>query len=118
MQRLFVYGTLAPGGPNVHILEKIGGSWQSASVRGKRYQEGWGATLGYPGIVINETGEEVAGFLFSSTQLTEHWESLDEFEGEGYERILTTAELSSGNKVESSVYALKRKLSTLEDLHN
>ena len=33
MERLFVYGTLGPGRPNEHILLKIGGTWQPASVR-------------------------------------------------------------------------------------
>ena len=31
--------------------------------------EGWGAAAGYPGIVLDEHGAEVAGFLFSSDAL-------------------------------------------------
>ena len=108
IQNLFVYGTLAPGKPNEHVLENIGGSWQSASVRGKLYDEGWGAALGYPGIVMGEAGEEISGFLFSSDKLAEHWESLDDFEGEGYERILTMAKLTDESSVEAFVYVLKR----------
>lgn len=108
MQHLFVYGTLAPGKPNEHVLENIGGSWQCASVRGKLYNEGWGATLGYPGIVMDRVGEEIAGALFSSDKLAAHWASLDEFEGEGYERILTMATLMDGSSVEAFIYVLKR----------
>ena len=29
IQRLFVYGTLAPGRPNEHVLSEIGGSWEA-----------------------------------------------------------------------------------------
>ncbi|HSE41878.1 MAG TPA: gamma-glutamylcyclotransferase, partial [Acidobacteriota bacterium] len=43
MKRLFVYGTLAPGRPNEHILGQIGGSFEPATVIGTLYQEGWGA---------------------------------------------------------------------------
>ena len=39
MQRLFVYGTLAPGRANAHVLTGIDGTWEEASVTGKRYAE-------------------------------------------------------------------------------
>ena len=29
IQRLFVYGTLALGRPNEHVLRKIGGTWEA-----------------------------------------------------------------------------------------
>ena len=35
---LFVYGTLAPGEPNEHILKDVEGVWLEASVTGKLYQ--------------------------------------------------------------------------------
>ena len=108
-QRLFVYGTMAPGRPNEHLLKEIGGSWQKASVRGTLISEGWGATLGYPAIVLDELGDEVNGFLFSSDRLSEHWAKLDEFEGDAYERVLTMAMLSDKSMVEAYVYALKRR---------
>jgi gamma-glutamylcyclotransferase (GGCT)/AIG2-like uncharacterized protein YtfP len=34
MESLFVYGTLGPGRPNAHILEKIGGTWREGHVAG------------------------------------------------------------------------------------
>ncbi len=107
-QRLFVYGTLAPGGPNEHLLQRIGGSWQKASARGKLIPEGWGATLGYPAIVLDPDGDKVEGLLFSSDALSEHWRKFDEFEGEGYERVLTMVELSDGSTVQAYIYALRR----------
>ena len=78
IERLFVYGTLAPGRPNAHVLAGVRGTWEPATVRGTLYPEGWGAAVGYPGIVLEETGREVPGFVFSSDELAEHWTRLDE----------------------------------------
>jgi gamma-glutamylcyclotransferase (GGCT)/AIG2-like uncharacterized protein YtfP len=104
--RLFVYGTLAPGRPNEHVLADVAGQWQPATVTGKLLQEGWGAALGSPGIVLDEHGVEVAGFLFSSDELAEHWARLDELEGEGYERVLTTVRLKNGTVADAYIYQL------------
>ncbi len=108
--KLFVYGTLAPGRPNEHILRNIGGSWDEASVTGILHQEGWGSGMGYPGITLDKDGNKVEGFLFSSDTISEHWPELDEFEGEGYERVLTTAELKNGTIVNAYIYTLKLKI--------
>lgn len=105
--RLFVYGTLAPGRPNEHVLADIPGEWEPATVIGTLLPEGRGATAGYPGIVLGDEGGEVEGLLFSSENLAEHWGRLDEFEGEGYERVLTTATLKDGRTVEACIYRLR-----------
>ena len=105
--RLFVYGTLAPGRPNAHVLADVRGTWQPATVRGTLVPEGWGAAAGYPGIILEERGEEVEGLLFSSESLGEHWARLDQFEGEGYERVLTAVKLRNGTRVQAYVYALR-----------
>ena len=105
--RLFVYGTLAPGRPNEHVLTEVPGSWEPATVRGTLHQEGWGATVGYPGIVLDEHGGEVHGFSFSSEELSAHWTRLDEFEGNGYERVVASVELGDGTVVKAHIYALK-----------
>lgn len=107
--RLFVYGTLAPGRPNEHILAVIPGEWEPATVTGTLLQEGWGAAVGYPGIVLGEHGTEAEGFLFTTESLAEHWARLDEFEGEGYERVLTTVKLDDGTAVEAYIYTLSGK---------
>ena len=44
--RLFVYGTLAPGRPKEHVLAEVSGTWEPATVRGKLLQGGWVAELG------------------------------------------------------------------------
>jgi gamma-glutamylcyclotransferase (GGCT)/AIG2-like uncharacterized protein YtfP len=104
---LFVYGTLAPGRPNEHVLAEVPGTWQPATVKGTLRQEGWGAAVGYPGIVLDEIGSEVRGFVFSSDELAAHWTRLDEFEGEGYKRVLAPATLEDGTIVHAYIYALR-----------
>ena len=106
IHRLFVYGTLAPGRPNAHLLADVPGQWQPATVTGTLRQEGWGAEVGYPGIVLDERGDEVEGFLFSSERLAERWAELDAFEGEGYARVLTPVRLGDGTGVEAYIYSL------------
>ena len=105
--RLFVYGTLAPGRPNEHILAEVPGKWEPATIMGTLLPDGWGAAVGYPGIILDEHGDEVEGLLFSSDSLAEHWARLDEFEGEGYARVLTTVERKDGTPVEAYVYRLR-----------
>jgi gamma-glutamylcyclotransferase (GGCT)/AIG2-like uncharacterized protein YtfP len=61
IERLFVYGTLGPGRPNAHVMDAIGGSWNTTTVTGTLRQEGRGAAMGYPGINLDENGGEVEG---------------------------------------------------------
>ncbi|MEM7511354.1 MAG: gamma-glutamylcyclotransferase family protein [Bacteroidota bacterium] len=109
MNKLFVYGSLGPGRPNEHILSSIGGSWQTGSVKGNLLEEGWGADMGFPGIILDEEGEVVNGFVFSSKNLPEHWERLDAFEGEAYERVVANVLVENETSVEAYIYALKRE---------
>jgi gamma-glutamylcyclotransferase (GGCT)/AIG2-like uncharacterized protein YtfP len=104
--RLFVYGTLAPGKPNAHVLADVRGTWTPATVTGTLYAEGWGAAQGYPGIVLAADGDAVPGLVFSSDELPQHWARLDAFEGDGYVRELTTARFDDGSTVEVYIYAL------------
>lgn len=72
MNRLFIYGTLAPGRPNEHVLVDVPGKWEPAYVRGRLLQRGWGSSVGYPGIVLDEQADKVPGFIFSSEHLEKH----------------------------------------------
>ena len=110
MERLFVYGTLAPGKPNHKILADVPGEWKQAMLRGVLIEEGWGSEMGCPGIVPTEDGEEVDGYVFSSEHLTEHWSWLDDFEGDGYERVLVTVRADENQSLMAYVYALKHSL--------
>lgn len=108
-QRLFVYGTLAPGEPNEHILKKINGRWDKASVKGRLYPLGWGAGYGYPGLILDESAESVSGLIFSSDELNDFWRELDEFEGDGYQRVITAISQDDGSLVDAFVYVLKQE---------
>jgi len=108
-EKLFVYGTLSLGRPNEHILNDIGGTWEIASVRGILKDKGWGAEMGFPGIELNESGKEVEGFVFTSENLREHWISLDEFEGEVYQRVISKVVLESGCAVDAYIYTLRQE---------
>ena len=106
MKRLFVYGTLAPGQANHHVLSAIPGSWKAATLQGRLLNEGWGSELGCPGIVPSHDGEEVEGYVLCSHELGEHWGMLDEFEGDGYKRQLVQVKIKTGECVDAYVYAL------------
>lgn len=109
IEYLFVYGTLAPNRPNAHILEKIdsSGLWSKAKIYGRLEQKGWGADVGFPGLVLStEQAEEIEGFLFSSDRIHLHWNELDEFEGNEYSRQLVEVILENGAKQSAYVYAL------------
>ena len=43
---LAVYGTLAPGQPNHHVVAPLGGEWTDGLIEGDLLPEGWGATRG------------------------------------------------------------------------
>ncbi len=103
---LFVYGTLAPGEVNEHVLAPLKGSWEPATVRGALVQEGWGAEHGFPALRLNEESEPVAGQLFYSPGLTDLWGELDEFEGAAYRRVVTNVKLNSGQSIAANLYVL------------
>ena len=92
--RLAVYGTLAPGRSNHHQLAGLSGRWRTGTVRGRLFASGWGAALGYPGLVLDEHGDAVEVQLFESPDLPAHWRRLDEFEGSGYQRVAVAVALA------------------------
>jgi len=106
-QRLFVYGSLRPGGRNQHALAGIEGSWQRGWVRGRLLEGGWGAAMGYPAIRLDDSAEAVPGDVLTSSRLDEHWDRLDEFEGDEYRRVLATVRLQDEATVQAFVYVLR-----------
>ena len=100
--RLATYGTLAPGRPNHHQLDGLDGRWLEGRVYGTLVDAGWGANLGYPALVLDSGGMAVDVHVFESLDLPAHWSRLDEFEGPGYDRVVTTVHTSDGT-VEASI---------------
>lgn len=106
MEHLFVYGTLKPGESHAHLLERIGGSWHKASVRARLYPQGIGPTSGYPVVILDPQGDPIEGYVFSADYLPQHWSDLDDYEGEGYRRVLTAVTLDEGGSLDAYIYVL------------
>ncbi len=103
--RLATYGTLAPGRVNEGQLADLTGTWSNGTVRGRLLQAGWGADLGYPGMIPDDDGDVIEVFIFTSADLPDHWTRLDAFEGEGYRRARVPA-ITDDGEVEVSIYVL------------
>jgi gamma-glutamylcyclotransferase (GGCT)/AIG2-like uncharacterized protein YtfP len=103
--RLAVYGTLAPGRPNHHQLAGLEGRWRTGTVRGRLADAGWGAAMGFPGLILDEQGDAVEVQVFESSDLPAHWPRLDAFEGAGYKRVTATVILAA-EMVSASIYVL------------
>ena len=103
--RLATYGTLAPGRPNHGQLAGLSGRWLAGRVRGSLVQEGWGAELGYPGLILDAGGPLVEVDVFESSALPHHWHRLDAFEGPGYRRVATDVSTAEG-VLPASIYVL------------
>jgi gamma-glutamylcyclotransferase (GGCT)/AIG2-like uncharacterized protein YtfP len=103
--RLATYGTLAPGRQNHGQLSDLPGRWLVGHVRGSLIEAGWGAKLGYPGMILEPDGAPIEVFVFESRALVDHWHRLDAFEGPGYRR--TTVDVSTDEGVlTASIYVL------------
>ncbi|MEM9681925.1 MAG: gamma-glutamylcyclotransferase [Pseudomonadota bacterium] len=103
--RLATYGTLAPGRINNEQLAALSGHWQQGTVRGQLVEAGWGADMGYPGLILDPSGPVVDVFIFESPDLPNHWSRLDAFEGAGYRRVITQASTADG-VLDVSIYVI------------
>ena len=105
---LIIYGTLAPGRQNHHIIAHIKGDWKEGIIRGKLETKGWGANMGYNAFkhVSIELQETIKAFVLFSDELVANWKMLDEFEGDEYKRILAKYELDNGETGVGYIYAL------------
>ena len=105
--RLAVYGTLAPGRSNHHQVAMLRGAWRQGTVRGQLLPQGWGAALGYPALILDDSAEPVAAHLLESSDLPSHWARLDAFEGDGYRRVVAAVSIG-GQPVLANIYVLNR----------
>ena len=104
-QRLATYGTLGPGRPNHAQLAELTGRWLTGEVRGALVKSGWGAALGYPGLILDAEGAAVEVQVFESPDLPSAWSRLDAFEGPGYRRVVTEVATEDG-ALAASIYVL------------
>jgi gamma-glutamylcyclotransferase (GGCT)/AIG2-like uncharacterized protein YtfP len=99
-----VYGTLAPGAPNHHVLESLNGQWCEGFVHGDLFQRGWGAEHGYPALRWNPRSAQIAVKLLVSEDLEHYWQRLDEFEGSEYQRILVPVYTGDSEVAVANIY--------------
>ena len=113
--KLVIYGTLAPGEVNHHVIADLEGTWQDGVVRGELHHVGWGAEYGYPAMRwLPRTDNEIPVKLFTSSDLPAHWPRLDEFEGDGYRRVLVPVERDGAIIAVANIYEVDATL--LDDL--
>lgn len=105
--RLAIYGSLAPGRSNHHHVAMIQGQWTEGWIEGVLHDRGWGAGLGFPGLVLEAGGPHVRVQVLESPDLPDHWARLDAFEGEQYERREVTVHLYDGRSRPAFVYTLR-----------
>jgi gamma-glutamylcyclotransferase (GGCT)/AIG2-like uncharacterized protein YtfP len=103
--RLAVYGSLAPGKPNARKLAHLGGTWRKGTVQGRLVDEGWGASMGFPALILDGNAPAVVVDLLESPGLAAHWPQLDTFEGAGYRRVATTVDVA-GENLAAYIYVL------------
>ena len=103
--RLVTYGTLSPGRVNHHQLAALAGRWLKGTVRGRLVDAGWGASLGFPGLVLDPLAGRVEVDLFESSDLPGHWPRLDAFEGAGYRRVVTQVSTAAG-ELDTCIYVV------------
>jgi len=72
---------------------------------GELTHAGWGASLGYPALVLGPESSAIDVEVFESADLPDHWARLDDFEGPDYQRVVTTVHTTLGD-VDASIYVL------------
>ena len=87
-ERLAVYGSLAPGRANHHVVAPLGGAWTDGVVEGDLTRFGWGVAIGYPALRLRPGGPPVLVRVLASPALPAAWDDLDAFEGAEYRRVL------------------------------
>ncbi len=109
--RLAVYGSLAPCESNHGIIEDIVGTWKPGFVRGDFLRQGWGTHVGFPGMTWNpKSRNRINVQVFTSEDLSAHWDRLDDFEGEDYLRILVPVEGLAGGPIVANLYRVRQTI--------
>jgi gamma-glutamylcyclotransferase (GGCT)/AIG2-like uncharacterized protein YtfP len=110
--RLVVYGSLAPGEANHHVVAGLHGSWRPCVITGTIDVHD-----GYRIFRWEKDGARVDAQMLISSELPENWLRLDEFEGPDYRRVVIPAELE-GKRVLANVYTAARNLRTRSEIRS
>ena len=107
--KLFSYGSLQPGAQNAHMLEGIAGQWMAGFVYGELSIQQTGPAKGFYTLKPDYTKlkEKVYGKMFVAPGLSEHWKTLDDFEGRDYKRLLTLVYNMASEEIHiATIYAM------------
>jgi gamma-glutamylcyclotransferase (GGCT)/AIG2-like uncharacterized protein YtfP len=102
-RKLIVYGTLAPGEPNHHIISDLEGEWDTCIAEGD--------LIDFNGLMLfrwKPSGKRLEMKLFISPDLPKQWAKIDKFEGFYYKRRLIAAETDRGVSV-ANIYVDARE---------
>jgi gamma-glutamylcyclotransferase (GGCT)/AIG2-like uncharacterized protein YtfP len=106
--RLAVYGSLAPGEMNHHVVSGLVGVGEDGVVCGTLRPAGWGAPHGFPGLSWHPDGESVPVAVLTSGALPAEWRRIDEFEGIEYRRALVPVKFPGGERVLANIYLIRQ----------
>jgi gamma-glutamylcyclotransferase (GGCT)/AIG2-like uncharacterized protein YtfP len=107
-QRLAVYGTLAPGEGNHHLLADCPGTWTRGAVPGRR------SMRRFPVFTYDPAASPVPVQLLASRGLPGAWTRLDAFEGSDYPRILVPVFAGGHLLAVANLYAAREPVTDRE----
>ena len=110
--RLVVYGSLAPGEANHHVVAGFGGEWRPCVITGTVETHN-----GYRIFRWAKDGPRVDAQMLISQELPRSWPRLDDFEGTDYRRIVIPAEVR-GRRVLANVYTDARNVRTGSEIRS
>lgn len=61
----------------------------------------------YPGVILDDEGSAIDGYIFTSENLSDNWSRLDQYEGSSYRRVITEVTLGDGTTSDAYIYELK-----------
>ncbi len=114
--KLAIYGSLAPGASNHHIVNPIHDQeWLETTVEGRVFELGWGIDMGYPAMVWTPGQNKLSTHLLKSPDLPNHWSRLDFFEGDNYIRILIPVFLGASFLTVANIYEARWATDAIRD---
>ena len=105
---LLSYGSLMPGGSNHHEVSGIKGEWSKGFVNGwitdLHFEDG----STYPGLRWDPEGDIIKVAILNSSELSNQWERIDDFEGPEYRRVVVPYTLQNKERGLGQIYVIRQ----------